>query len=74
MTDREQTRRRLASISSELVTLDLRQRALRRERDELALALIEEHGLTWRETAALAGFENPYIAKLLREHQAEVRP
>ena len=50
---------------SALRVLELEQRLEmeRRERDDLALRLVDQ-GHTWREVADAAGFANPYIATL----------
>lgn len=58
--------RKLRATRDRIERLDMQLQVARRDRDDLALELIENHELTWRETAGLAGFENPYIARILR--------
>lgn len=58
--------RKLRKVRQRIYDLDIQLGVARQERDRLALELLEDHDLTWRETADLAGFENPYIATILR--------
>lgn len=63
---KEAVTKELRSVRDKIVRLEMELHIARRLRDDLALELIQEHTLTWRETAELAGFENPYIARILR--------
>jgi hypothetical protein len=63
--------RKLRAVRERIAALEMELRMQRQLRDALAYELVEEFALTWRETAEFAGFENPYIARILRERRAE---
>lgn len=58
--------RRLEGQRRRIYDLEIQLAVHREKRDQLALELVENYDLTWRETAQYAGFENPYIATILR--------
>lgn len=59
----------LRDAADELSGLEAAAFPLRRKRDRLALTLIDL-GVSWRDVADAADFENPYIAKLQRDRAA----
>jgi hypothetical protein len=64
---------RLRSLGEDCRLLSLQLIQLRERRDAVALSLVDE-GVTWREVAEAAGFENPYIAQLKARRATEGDP
>jgi hypothetical protein len=54
---------RLRKLGEDCRLLSLQLIQLRGLRDKVALDLVDD-GVTWRDVAEAAGFENPYIAQL----------
>jgi hypothetical protein len=61
---------RLRALAEDCRILTLQLIQLRKRRDAVALALVND-GLTWREVAEAAGFANPYLAELKKREGAK---
>lgn len=75
MSDTRSTAERMASLraaASAYQLLVFQASQLRERRDSIALGLVDD-GVSWREVAKAAGFENPYIAALKRKRKERTR-